>query len=337
MADKVLVTGSTGFLGSQLCRALVNQGYQVRAFHRAVSTLRAIEDLPVEHAVGDLTDLASIRSAMQGVNFVFHVAALIGAREDPHGLKTVTVGGTRAVVQAALETGVRRLVHTSSVAALGIPAGSTPVDEHHTWNSLPERYPYGYAKYLAELEIQKGVSRGLDAVIVNPSLVFGPGDIYRVSSSLVALVARQKIPALVEGGVNVVHIDDVIAGHLAALKHGKTGERYILGGENMTIQEMVTAIAAVTGAAAPPFVLPSGLVRRLAGLIGRLEAFISLPVNAGLFKLAGCTFYYDPTKAQTDLDLPAPLPAAQAFADAYAWFQQAGALPVTPQSPTSSG
>ena len=206
-------------------------GHEVRAFHRATSNLRLLEGLPVEHCIGDLTQPDSVNAAVEGVEGVFHVAAWVGMN-DPGRLYAITVEGTRAVVQAALQSGVRRLVYTSSVAALGIPQPGIPslLDEHHTWNFRPELFPYGYAKYLAELEVQKGVAQGLDAVTVNPSLVLGPGDLYRQSSSVILQIATRKVGLAVAGGANAVHLADVVDGHIAAYHLGKCGERYILGG-----------------------------------------------------------------------------------------------------------
>ncbi len=325
---KALVTGSTGFVGNAVCRALLEAGYEVRAFHRPTSTLRLLEGLPVEQALGDLTQPETLLDAMRGVDVVFHAAALLGMREDPVPLQAVTVEGTRAVLQAALQAGVQRVVHTSSVAALGVPEqiGSqpAPIDERHTWNFNPEQWPYGYAKYQAELEVQRAVAQGLDVVIVNPSLVFGPGDVYRMNTSLVVQVARGRLPALVDAGINVVHIDDVARGHVAALERGRTGERYILGGENLPLREIIKKIARLTGGSMPLLDLPPGLVRRLATPARRLRSFISLPVDPSVLYLAGRYFYFDIHKALGELGLPAPQKAEQAFTDAWAWFQENG-------------
>lgn len=327
---KVLVTGSTGFIGAALCRALVNRGNEVRAFHRVSSSLRMLKDLPVEHVIGDLTQPESIASAMQDVEVVFHAGALLGARQGR--MYTVTVEGTRAVMQAALHAGVRRVVHTSSVAALGLPvdtpAGGRPeiLNENHTWNSAPDAYPYGYAKYLAELEVQRAVAQGLDAVIVNPAVVFGAGDVYRLNSSIVVQFVQGKVPFSVEGGLNAVHIDDVVAGHLAALEQGRRGERYILAGENMTHTELLRKIAVAAGLPPLRVELPAGLVRAAAGPLSLFSAVIRLPVNMDEIHLAGKYFYYDTRKAQTDLRLPAPKPANEALAEALTWFQANGAV-----------
>jgi len=329
----VLVTGSTGFIGAQLCKALVERGHKVRAFHRATSNLRLIADLPVEHVVGDLTQPETVRAAFTDIEVVFHVAAQFGSsgRDQPGRMYTVTVEGTRAVMQAALESGVRRVVHTSSVAAMGVPERSpvdgemnaiSSLDESHTWNFRPDFWPFGYAKYLAELEAQKAIAQGLDVVIVNPSVVFGAGDIYRQDSSIVMQVARRKLNVLVEGGLNAVHIQDVVDGQLAALECGRTGERYILGGENLSFVELVRKIAAVVGAPVPNLVLPGDLVSSLAGVILPLEPFLDLPVSASDLRLAGYHFYYDTRKAQVELGLLPPRPITDAFTEAYQWFTQ---------------
>ncbi len=328
---KVLVTGSTGFIGGALCRELVGRGHEVHAFHRPSSALRLLEDLPVLHAIGDLTQVDTLLSAMEGIEVVFHAAAML-AGDNPGRMYAVTVEGTRAVLEAARKAGVRRVVHTSSVAALGVPE-SGPLDrpgllnESHTWNYLPERWPYGYAKYLAELEVQRAVAEGQDIVIVNPSIVYGAGDVYRQTSSLVVQVARHKLPALVEGGANFVHLQDVVDGHLAALEKGQCGERYILGGENLTLTKAVEKAAGVVGAHPPSIVLPGGVGRALAGPARLLRNILDLPVEPEILYLAGKYFYYDTHKAQVELGLPTPRPVEDGMAEAFAWFQQVGALP----------
>lgn len=318
---KVLVTGSTGFIGSNLCRALVEIGHEVRAFHRPTSSLRGLEGLPVEHVSGDLTQYETLEPAMAGVEAVFHVAAFMGGGKAGKAY-AVTVEGTRAVARAALAARVQRLVHTSSVAALGVPESHSIslLNENHTWNYPPERYPYGYAKYLAELEIQKAITSGLDAVIVNPALVIGPGDQYRQSSSPVVQVARRKLSVAVEGGINVVHLSDVINGHLAALSFGRTGHRYILGGENLTYLNLVQTAARAAGVPIPSTVLPAGVMRALSGPLSLLERFLNLPLPSELFNLAGYHFYYNLSKASQELNLPAPRPAEEAIHDALHWF-----------------
>lgn len=329
---KVLVTGSTGFVGSHLCRALAAQGHQVRAFHRPTSLLRLLEDLDVEHAVGDLLQPDTIQSAMEGIDVVFHAAAWMGGHDQgPTGSARqyiITVEGTRGLLQAAREAGVKRVIHTSSVAALGVPAlpgksagKAALINENHTWNFRPDWYPYGYAKYLAELEVQKAVAQGLDVVIVNPSLIFGPGDIYRQSSSIINQFARRRISVTLEGGINIIHIADVITGQIAALEKGQCGERYILAGENLSISELMACLAKITGVPAPQRVLPSSLVRAAAGPAQIFQAFLHLPISAEMLRMAGRFFYYDISKANSSLGWKPINTTYQAIEDAYTWFK----------------
>ena len=336
MSRLVLVTGSTGFIGSHLCRKLVADGFTVRAFHRPSSPLRLLEDVPVEHVTGDLTRPETISAAVKGVDAVFHCAALVGARMETGRLYTVIVEGTRYLLRAALDAGVQRLVYTSSMAAIGIPERFSTrnhqpamLDENHTWNYRAESWPYAYAKYLAEQEIQQAVAPGLDAVIVNPTYVYGPGDVYRQRRSMITQVARSQVPFIFDGGLNVVHVQDVIAGHMAAMERGVCGERYILGGENLTISQLVEKIAAVAGVESPKLHLPVNLVRLLSGPINRFGSYLNIPASSFPLQFAGCYFYFNIRKAQTRLGLAEPIPADQAVQDSYDWYVKIGAL--TPQ------
>jgi dihydroflavonol-4-reductase len=334
----VLVTGSTGFIGSQLCRALIVEGHAVRAFHRNTSMLRLLESLPVEHVVGDISQLDSLVKAMQDVELVFHTAGLVAGLDDPGRMYAVNVEGTRNVLQAARTANVCRVIYTSSVAALGVPpvsprkiSESSLLDENHTWNYLPQRWTYGYTKYLAELEVQKAVGQGLDVVTVNPSIVTGAGDIYRQSSSLIVQVANRRLPALTEGGLNIIHIEDVVQGHLAAARAGRRGRRYILAGENLSIVDFVRKIASVTGTSAPRLILPASLVRNMATPLRLLNPYIHFPIEPAMLNLAGCAFFYTNRRAQVELGLPQVRPASIAIAEAYAWFMGSGS--VTAASP----
>jgi dihydroflavonol-4-reductase len=326
---RVLVTGSTGFIGSHLCRALVKAGHRVRAFHRPGSPLSLLSGIEVEHAPGDLTSPETIQAAMENIEVVFHAGAFLGGQGQPGQIYATTVEGTRSVLQAARQAGVKKVIHTSSVAALGVPDNINDLallDEHHTWNYPPDYWPYGYAKYLAELEVQKAVALGMHAVILNPTTVFGPGDLYRQGSSLVVQVANRQLPFMTTGGMNVVHIDDVIAGHLAALERGANGQRYILGGQNITHVALVSRIAEITGQAAPALVLPPGLIRRLVQPIRLLRPFVHLPVDASMLRLAGYYFYYDLRKAREKLGLGPPKALDISLQEAWEWFRGAGAV-----------
>ncbi len=331
---KALVTGPEGFIGSALCRALLDQGFEVRAFLRPASNLRLLADLPVEHVSGDLTHAETLPPAMQGIDVVFHTAALQGnSEDDPGRFYAITVEGTRAVMQAALDAGVTRVVHTSSVSALGVPhslpgpwANPSLIDEYQTWNYRADYWPYGYAKYLAELEVQRAVAAGLDVVIVNPTSVMGPGDIYRQTSSVVVQVARKRVSVTVDGGLNVIHVADVVAGQLAALEHGRCGARYILGGQNLTTTGLIQRIAEIVGAPVPAVVLPAGLARSLARPLRLVQKVLPLPVSASQLHLAGYFFYYDTTRAREELGFEPRYDVNQAIRDAYEWFKASGAV-----------
>jgi dihydroflavonol-4-reductase len=325
---KILVTGATGFIGGAICRAVTAQGDQVRAFHRATSNTTLLDDLAVEHYIGDLNDPSSFKNAFKGVDAVIHCAAQLGSTTNWQHFYNVTVRGTRAVLDAAREAKVRRFVHTSSVAALGVPESGpvrnnhTPISETHTWNFDPQRWQYGFAKYLAELEVQRAVTLGLDAVIVNPSSVFGPGDILRSQNSVIRLVAERGLRLSAPGGMNVVHIADVVRGHLAALEHGRRGERYILGGENIPHEHFFHTIMETAGIQARLINLPLPLVRLMRKLFFVTSRLFHLDINPGILNLAGYYFYYDLEKSMRQLNLPAPFSARQAVADAHQWFKE---------------
>ncbi len=308
----------------------------MHAFHRPSSPLRLLDDIPVEHVIGDLTHPETITAAVKGVDVIFHCAALVGARLDPVRLYSVIVEGTRSLLRAALESGVKRIVYTSSMAALGIPErfparNQEPplLDENHTWNIGSEVWPYAYAKYLAEQEIQQAVARGMDAVIVNPTFVYGPGDVYRQRRSMITQIARHQMPFIFDGGLNIVHIQDVVSGHMAALERGACGERYLIGGENLSINQLVQTICSVVGVEPPKLHLPENLVRGLSGPINRLGTYLSIPTSSFPLQFAGCHFFYDTRKAQTRLSLSTPIPAVQAVRDAYNWFVDIGAIPTS--------
>ncbi len=328
---QALVTGSTGFIGGALCAALIEKGFSVRAFHRSTSKLTLIKDLPVEHAIGDLTQPASLESAMQGIDVVFHTAALLGNTNQPAEHFAITVKGTRFVMDAALKHGVQRLVHTSSIAALGVPSSPSELNpperspiltENSTFNIRGDYWPYGYAKYLAEMEIQKAVAQGLDVVITNPSYVVGPGDIYRIEDSPLMRFSKNQIPFIPTGGVNIVHIQDVVSGHLAALEHGKQGERYILARENMTFKTMFQKFSNFAHVPIPKITLSGKIVRPLVKPLQLLRSIIDLPVPVELMRYAGYGFYVSNLKSIRDLQFTYLFTADDAIRDAMDWFHK---------------
>jgi dihydroflavonol-4-reductase len=330
---KILVTGSTGFIGSHLCRSLLAKGYHVRAFHRPGSPTQLIEDLPVEHAIGDITDASSLQNPMRGVQVVFHAAAKLG-KSTPQETYAVTVGGTRNVLQAAMISGVHRVVHTSSVAALGVPVipGIHPesikhpalMDERHSWNYRPEWWRYGHAKHLAEMEVQRAVAMGLDAVIVNPTLVIGAGDINKISGDVILRVDRGQLKIATQGGLNAIHISDAVNGHLTALESGKRGERYILGGNNLTHLDFLIITAEAVGAKPPGMVLPARLIRSLIPLFSLWGIYFHLPFSPEAARKVGYHFYYDSSKAQNELGVTAAHSIHDAIIQSYNWYHAQG-------------
>jgi dihydroflavonol-4-reductase len=327
---KAIVTGSTGFVGANLCAALVAHGWSVRALHRASSRLIALESIPVEHATGDVNEPRSLAAAIRGCDVVFHVAAVADYwRQSAEKLYCVNVEGTRAVCQAALDAKVSRLVFTSSVASLGIPKPGQLADESHEFNLPPERFRYGHSKLLAEGVVREFESRGLDAVIVNPSIILGPGDLNEISGSIVTEVARRRSTSLVypPGGINYIDVRDVCAGHIAAAERGRTGERYILAAHNLAHYEAMKIVAKVLGTPAPRIGIPRALVSPLAALLdlaGKLSPR-PLPMNGDQMRLSAEFIYFDASKAIRELGLP-QTPFRQTVEQTYQWYKTHGHL-----------
>jgi dihydroflavonol-4-reductase len=251
-----LVTGATGLVGSHVTRLLVQRGDSVRALVRERSPLDELGGLDVELAHGDVLDRRSVRRAMAGVQRVFHVAGLTSLRASADNVFAVNVGGTRIVLEEALRAGVARVVHTSSVAAVGpAPRGST-ADEDQVFRAGRYGLPYVNAKHEAELEAMRLAAHGLPVVVVNPAHVFGAGDRHRSSTELVRRFLRGQIPAYVDGALNIVDADDVARGHLLADERGEVGERYILGNRNFTLDRLFADLARLSGVEPPALKLP---------------------------------------------------------------------------------
>ncbi len=319
-----LVTGATGFVGSAVVRALIRRNESVRVLVRETSDRRNISDLDLEIATGDLCDPSSLARALQGCRVLYHVAAdyrLWIPRPDE--IYRVNVDGTVALIRAAMDAGVERIVYTSSVAALGINKNREPADETTPVSLSDMVGHYKRSKFLAEEEVGKLV-RDFDApvITVNPSTPVGPRDVRPTPTGRMVLdAAAGRMPAYVDTALNIVHVDDVAEGHLLACDRGSIGGRYILGGQNMTLREILSVIAGLSGRKAPRLRLPHNLILPIAHgaeLIARLtgkEPFVTVD---GI-KLAKKQMLFSSRKAKRQLGYQAR-PAIMAFEDAIDWF-----------------
>jgi dihydroflavonol-4-reductase len=324
---KALVTGASGFVGSAVARRLLLAGHSVRALLRPASDTRNVDGLPVEIVHGDLTDRHSLERAVADCDALFHVAADYRLWvPDPAALYRTNVEGTVHIMQAAADAGVRRIVYTSSVATLGLTGDGCPSDENTPVSLSDMVGHYKRSKYLAESHVKKMADEsGLPAVIVNPSTPVGPRDVKPTPTGrMIVDAATGRIPAYVDTGLNLIHVDDVASGHLLALERGVIGERYILGGQNMTLREILAAVAALVGRSPPRVRLPHNLVLPLAYAA---EAWAGLTdgaeprVTVDGVRLSRKRMYFKSDKAQRDLGLVAR-PAQAALADAVRWFRQ---------------
>ena len=324
-----LVTGATGFVGSAVARALLRAGHPVRVLARPAGNRRNLANLAVEIAAGTMEDVASLARAVAGCRYLFHVAADYRLWvPDPAAMYRANVEGTRELMQAALAAGVERVVYTSSVATLGlVPGGSADEDTPSRLDHMIG--PYKRSKFQAE-EVVRGLvaERRLPAVFVNPSTPVGPGDLKPTPTGrLILEAARGRMPGYVDTGLNVVHVADVADGELMAAERGQVGERYILGGENMSLAEILAAVALAVGRRAPrlrvpyPVAFAAAAIGTATARVTRREPFTTLD---GV-RMSRKKMYFSSAKAESDLAYR-PRPARQAIADAVAWFAANGYL-----------
>lgn len=323
-----LVTGASGFVGSAVVRELLAAGVAVRVLLRPTSDRRNIEGLPVETREGALEDAASLAAALAGCRLLFHVAADYRLWvPDPAPMFRANVEGTRRLMEAALAAGIACVVHTSSVATLGLMPDGRPADE-----TTPSRYeamigPYKQSKYRAEESVRRLVAeRGLPAVIVNPSTPVGPRDIRPTPTGrMIVEAASGRMPAFVDTGLNIVHVEDVARGHILAATKGRIGERYILGGDNLSLAAILAEVAGLSGRRPPRLRLPIAPlmpVAYVAETLARLSGGEPFVTGDGL-RMARKKMYFSSRKAAAELGY-APRPARAGLADAVAWFRAAG-------------
>ena len=327
---KAFVTGATGFVGSSLVRLLLKEGFQVGILARKNSSLVNVEDLDLSLHYGDLRDLKSLEKALAGYDYLFHVAAdyrLWVPR--PEEIYENNVQGTKNIMDAAIRTGIRRVVYTSSVATLGLKKDGTPADEDTPVSLKDMIGHYKRSKFMAEKAVRNLAESGkLDVVIVNPSTPVGPRDIKPTPTGRMILEAAQgKMPAYVDTGLNIVHVDDVSMGHLLALQKGQTGRRYILGAENMTLKEILDTIASLTNRPPPRIRLPHNLILPMAFVfeaISRITGKEPLATVDGV-KLARKRMFFTSKRAERELGYT-HRPARMAIADAIKWYTQQGLI-----------
>jgi len=325
MSDIALVTGASGFVGSAVARALVARGLHVRVLMRPSASRVNISQLPCEPVTGDMRDEAGMAAAVKGARYLFHVAAdyRLWAR-DPGEIERNNLQGAKATMGAALKAGVERVVYTSSVAALK-PGGDET--QRHTEQSVIGAYKR--SKLVAEREVERLIEKEkLPAVLVSPSTPIGPRDVKPTPTGrIIVEAATGRMPAFVDTGLNLVHVDDVAQGHLLALDKGKIGENYILGGEDVALQDMLGDIAFLSGRRAPTLKLPRAPLFPLAYAA---EAFARVTgkepfLTADALRMSRYHMFFSSEKARRELGFAAR-PYREGLRDALGWFRDNGYL-----------
>ncbi len=330
---KALVTGGTGFVGSHVVHVLRDAGHEVRVLHRASSKLDALAGLDYESCIGGLLDEAALREACTGCDWVFHVAAVADYwQADVAEMYRVNVEGTRRLLRAARETGVKRVILTSSAAAVGRREDDCPADESLDYGGRPQRFPYAYSKLMAERVARHAYhDYDQDVVTVNPVIVLGPGDLNLISGRFITEVLRlQWVIPVTSGRIGVVDVRDVARWHLAAAERGESGERYILGTANYDLRDWYAMCAQVVGVPAPFIPVPNFMLPLIASLVNALaQAGLHLPVDASQVRFSVKKLHYDYHKAHTELG-PPQIAMQQSLEDTYRWYAEHGYLKPDP-------
>ncbi len=325
---KSLVTGANGFLGSAVTRCLLAAGHEVRCLVRPGSDRRNLDKLPVEISEGDLRSIPSLKRAVSGCDNLFHVAADYRLWvPDPETMYEINVKGTEALILAAAEAGMKRMVYTSSVATLGTNQDGIPANEDTPSSLVSMIGHYKRSKFMAEQVVQQIThEHKLPLVIVNPSTPIGPRDIKPTPTGRIVVdTLCDRMPAYVNTGLNVAHADDIAYGHLLAYEHGKPGERYILGGENMSLLQILQTIDEIRGKRTERFNLPVKLVLPLAWLMEKRAMVTQVEPRATIdsVRMAKKKMFFSSDKAARELGYRYR-PAVEALEDAMNWFQANG-------------
>ncbi len=324
---KVLVTGATGFVGSHLVRLLNEQGYIVRALYRSPQKLAILDGLDYEGIQGDLDDVDILKSACEGCDVVFHVAAKADywKDDDKDLMMRINVDGTRNVLSAAQSAGVKRVIFTSSASTIGFRDDGQPADETQPFNLPPERFWYGYSKVKAEEVVAEFVTDGLDVVILNPTVIIGPGDLNSISGTFIIETARfQWLAPMSTGGLAAIDVRDVAQSHIHAVEKGRTGQRYLLNTANHTYKEWFTMIAEACEVRPPIFTSPDWMLEPTARLIELLRRLgIQTPMDANQTRLGGTNAYFDASKAHAELYKP-QIDLMTSLRETAQWYKENG-------------
>lgn len=324
---KALVTGATGFIGGAVARALVKTGAEVRVLSRKGADLQNLAGLSVEQVDGDLRNRDSLRSALTGCRQLYHVAAHYALwAKDPSIFYDINVTGTRTLLEAARESGVERIVYCSTIGAIGLPPGGGPGTEETPVSLDQMAGHYKRSKYLAEQEVLKLAQKGLPVVIVNPSAPVGEADVKPTpTGQIIVDFMKGRMPAYIETGMNLIDVDDVAAGHLLAMQKGRLGERYILGNQNLLLNDVFQTLSRLTGIKAPRVKLPRLAILPLAYMNQWVSNLSGVPPRIPLegVRMAKYNMHYDCRKAITELGLP-QTPVEVALEKAVRWFRDHG-------------
>ncbi len=326
---KKLVTGATGFIGSAIVRELIKDGEEVKVFVRQTSDTRNIDKLDVERAYGDIRDGDSMKRALKGCDTLYFTAAFYAHwTPDTQLLYEVNVGGTKASLKAALEAGIEKVVYTSTNNAIAA-SGPVPANEEAIFNYWKSGDHYSMSKYVAENEARIFVTRGLPVAIVNPTLVIGTNDIKPTpAGQMIIDTVKGKVPGYIDGGINIIDVEDVARGHILAAKKGRVGERYLFGNRNITVYEYFKLIADIAGVRPPRIKIPFPLALALGYLFELVASITKRPpvFTAAEMRIGRMTEWYDCSKAVNELGLP-QTPIDIAIRKALTWFRENGYLP----------
>ena len=330
MSKKVLVTGATGFLGSHLAGALARAGHHVRVLRRHSSRLLVLQEQlaedPYETVIGDILDPDSLATACAEIDWVFHTAAVADYLfTDEDWLLRVNIEGTRNVLDASLNAGVRRVIFTSSAASIGPGLAGEPVNETAPFQLTKNSFPYAWSKVQAENVCAEFIERGLDVVILNPAIIIGPGDLNLIAGNVMRLVKRYRSFAPVtSGGATLIDVRDVARIHLAAAESGQSGGRYLLGTKCLSAAQTFAMVAKVMQVPKPRWIIPAPILHSLIRFVEFLQ-WLRLPIkiNVGNMRQYSKKFYYDCRKADEAFG-PPQYNICQSLMDSYEWYQRNG-------------